>query len=278
MMTEHAFSAQILPTRGVLRVAGHGALAFLHNLLTANVASLTPGQAAYGALLTPQGKILHDVFVLADADGALVDCASVQAEGLLQKLRMYRLRAKLELEMDATRAVAVAADGSLGAGAYADPRLAAMGTRAVVPAGSLATGTGYDSRRIALGLADSAADIGSGEMFVQEANLDLLAGVSFTKGCYVGQEVVSRTHHRGTARSRILPVRLDGPAAHGAEVTSGGVRVGSLLSFIGENGLALLRLDRLADATAPLLTDAGRLHVHKPGWMTLDLPIAEVAR
>lgn len=281
-MTALAFPAQILDGRAILRVEGEGAPGFLHNLLTSACDRLQPGEASYGALLTPQGKILHDMFVVATEFGAWLDCAAPQADALLQKLVMYRLRAKLQLTRAQDMAVAVSSAGALPGTAYADPRLADMGWRGIVPAGSLAVGNGYDDARLALGLADSAADIGSGELFVQEANLDQLNGVSFTKGCYVGQEVVSRTHHRGSVRSRIMPVTFNAAASgalpHGADVMSGETRLGSMLSSHGGRGLALLRLDKLAEAAAPPMVEGTRLSITKPAWARFEVSIPEVAR
>ena len=258
------FAPQILPDRAVISVAGDGALAFLHNLLTVD---LTETKPAYGALLTPQGKILHDVFVVPEGDMVWIDVAHVQAADLLKRLVMYRLRAKLDIRLRGDKQVAVAS-GDLP---YTDPRLAAMGFRAIVDAGALAEGEDYHAARLQHGLADSVVDIGSGEMFVHEANLDQLNGVSFTKGCYVGQEVVSRVHHKHTARKRILPVRFDGEVQHGADVVSGDVHLGTMLSSLRGNGLALLRMDRLAESVSPVLTGTVKLTVHKPAWAQFDM-------
>jgi tRNA-modifying protein YgfZ len=139
--------------------------------------------------------------------------------------------------------------------------------------GALPVGEGYHAVRLHHGLADSVVDIGSGEMFVHEANLDQLNGVSFTKGCYVGQEVVSRVHHKHTARNRIVPVSFTGDAPHGSDVLSGTTRVGTMLSSQKGRGLALLRLDRLAETTEPLLTGAVRLTVHKPAWAQFEMAL-----
>jgi tRNA-modifying protein YgfZ len=275
-MTDFSYPPQILPNRAVIRVAGDGTLAFLHNLLTCDVEALAPGQAAYGALLSPQGKILHDVFVMATTDGALIDCAREQSEDLLQKLVMYRLRAKLVIAMEQDLQVAVSQQPMDGG--FADPRLAAMGFRAIVAAGVYQPDTGYDAARVALGLADSAGDIGSNELFPHEANFDQLHAVSFTKGCYVGQEVVSRMQHRGTARNRILPVMFAGIASSGAAIQSGDTVIGEILSASGGRALALVRLDRLADAKAPLLSGPVRIHVIKPNWVSYDVAIPEVAQ
>ena len=275
-MSEISFSPQVLPNRAVLRVTGDGALAFLHNILTCDVAALQPGQGAYGALLSPQGKILHDVFVMASTDGALIDCAAAQAEDLLQKLTMYRLRAKLNLTQDEALQVAVSPD-FLPDG-FVDPRLANIGFRAFRPAGLTPAGTGYDEARLRLGLADS-KDIGSNNAFPHEANFDQFGGVSFAKGCYIGQEVVSRMQHRGTARNRMLPVMCNGATpGQGASITSGETVIGEILSAEGNRALALLRLDRLAEAQAPLLSGSVAIRVLKPGWVTYDVVIPEAAQ
>ncbi len=274
-MNPQSFSPQILLDRAIIRVAGDGALAFLHNLLTCELSEPRP---AYGALLTPQGKILHDVFVVPDGDIVWIDVAAAQSQDLLKRLMMYRLRAKLDIALDDSKAVAVSAMGTLQGIAYVDPRLVEIGERAIVASGSMPEGAGYHIARLAAGLADSVLDIGSGQMFVHEANLDQLHGVSFTKGCYVGQEVVSRTHHRHTARNRILPVSFAGEVQHGAEIVSGELRVGTMLSSMAGNGLALLRMDRLAEASAPLLTSDVKLSVHKPAWANFELTIPEVAQ
>ena len=263
-----SFQPQILPDRAVIRVSGDGALAFLHNVLTAELSEPKP---AYGALLTPQGKILHDVFVVPDGELVYIDVAQVQAADLLKRLHMYRLRAKLDIVLDDGKAVAVSTSADLPGLAYVDPRLADMGRRTIIAAGSLREGSGYHAARIGAGLADSVEDIGSGAMFVHEANLDQLHGVSFTKGCYVGQEVVSRTHHRHTARNRILPVSFAGDVQHGAAVVAGELRIGTMLSSRGGQGLALLRMDRLAEASAPLLTGDVKLSVHKPQWAKFEM-------
>ncbi len=268
------FSPQLLPNRAVIRLAGEGSLAFLHNLLTVDLSTPKP---AYGALLTPQGKILHDVFVVPDGDVIWIDVSRSQAPDLLKRLMMYRLRAKFEIAVDDTKAVAVSPHNTLPGIIYEDPRLPEIGFRGIVDAGLSLEGTGYENLRLNLGLADSDLDIGSGEMFVHEANLDQLQGVSFHKGCYVGQEVVSRTHHRHTTRNRILPVQYDGEVQHGADIVSGEQRIGTMLSFVKGAGLALLRLDRLAEITTPLLTCAVTLKVQKLAWAKFEVTIPEVA-
>ena len=268
-MRDIEFRAGRLPGRAILAVRGPEAGHFLHNLLTSDIDHLAEGEAAYAALLTPQGKILFDMLVVRQGDGYLIDCAAGQRADLMKRLAMYKLRAKVEIAARDDLAVGVSSvEVPRG---YRDPRSAVIGWRLIgAPEGEA---EGYDSARIAAGLADSAADLGSGEFFPHEANLDQLAGVNFRKGCYVGQEVVSRMEHRGTARSRILPVVLEGEAPpKGTDIRAGEKQIGTLLSSSGTRALALIRLDRLAEASAPLLADGVTLKVLKPAWATFDVP------
>jgi folate-binding protein YgfZ len=272
-MRDIDFRAGRLPGRAVLSVQGPEVGHFLQNLLTADVEHLVPGSATYAALLSPQGKILFDMLVVRAEDGYLIDCAKGMAAGLVQRLTMYKLRAKVEIARREDLAVNVSPLEA--AGFFADPRTPEIGWRGIGPAG-VPEAEGYDAARIALGLADSEADIGSGEVFPHEANLDQLGGVNFRKGCYVGQEVVSRMEHRGTARSRILPVTLDGEAPpKGTEIRAGEKQVGTLLSSSGNVALALLRLDRLAEAGEPLRAGGVTVTVRKPQWARYDVPGAQ---
>ncbi len=275
-MNIEPFSAGILRGRAAFRIEGPEARHFLHNLLTADIEGLKPGNATYGALLTPQGKILFDMFVF-DAGGAfLVDCSAAQKADLTKRLTFYKLRAKLSIVDLPDYHVGVAPQLPSQEMRYRDPRSPEMGWRFFLPKTALAEAKGYDAVRIGLGLADTDADLGTGEFFPHEANLDQLGAVSFEKGCYVGQEVVSRMEHRGMARSRILPVRLGGEApAKGSDIRSGGKAIGTLLSSAGSRALALLRLDRLAEATEPLLTEDVSVEVLKPHWVRYDVPNAK---
>ena len=269
-MNQTDFSLQHLPERAVIALSGEGVLAWLHNLLTCDVADLAADQAAYGALLTPQGKILHDMFVFHAGDRILLDCAASQRAALIQKLTLYRLRAKISVAADDSLKVGVSSSRIDRPMAFADPRLAAMGWRVLAAEASLPAGSGYHAARIRTGLADSDQDIGVEKLFPHEANLDQFKGVNFTKGCYVGQEVVSRMQHRGTARNRILPVNFDG-AISDRQVTAGEKPVGELLSILDGQGLALLRIDRLAEATAPLLAGETHVSVVKPNWISYEV-------
>jgi folate-binding protein YgfZ len=268
-MRDIDFRAGRLPGRAILSVRGPEAGHFLHNLLTSDIDHLAEGQTAYAALLTPQGKILFDMIVLRQGDGYLIDCAASQRADLMKRLAMYKLRAQVQIAGRDDLAVGVSPVEI--AGGYRDPRSPDIGWRMIgTPQGEA---EGYDAARIAAGLADTSADLGSGEFFPHEANLDQLGGVNFRKGCYVGQEVVSRMEHRGLARNRILPVVLDGTAPpKGTDIRSGEKQIGTLLSSSGSSALALIRLDRLADATAPLMADGVTVTVLRPAWATYEVP------
>ncbi len=267
--------AALLTDRGVLRVTGEPARHFLHNLVTANIETLTPGHARYAALLTPQGKILADFFVIEapaeDGGGFFLDAPKALIADLVQKLTFYRLRTKLTIDRLDALAVLAAWDG-VGSTEYGldfrDPRLPALGQRVLVPAelaseaatdlrATLVDESEYEAHRISLGVPRGGVDFIYGDAFPHDANLDKLGGVDFKKGCFIGQEVVSRVEHRGTARSRIVPVEFEAHAAEdGSPVMAGDKTVGTMGSSSGSLGLAMLRVDRVADALAagtPLL-------------------------
>ena len=256
--------AAMLEDRGVVSVTGADATGFLQGLLTNDVERLEPGQARYAALLTPQGKILFDMIVVrgpGEEPSYLIDCAGVQAADLARRLGFYKLRAKVAIaDVSADRAVAAfwgdeppSVDEGL---LYADPRDPRLGWRAILPrpiaaaVGSEHAGE-YEGLRIAVGAPKGGLDFAYADAFPHDANLDLLHGVDFDKGCYVGQEVVSRMKHRGTARKRIARVKLAGPApAPGTPVLDRELAVGALGSSSGREALALIRLDRAEEAKA----------------------------
>jgi tRNA-modifying protein YgfZ len=260
--------AAFLPDRGVVKVSGDGARDFLNGLVTTDVALLRPGLGRFGALLTPQGKIVTD-FLITEAPsghggGFLIDCPRALAQGLADKLGFYKLRAKVGIEnlSDSLGVVAVW-DGEPAVKpdlAFADPRNAALGWRILVPeelaqkvadliGAEMVDSTAYDAHRIAAGAPRGGLDFMYGDAFPHETNMDRLHGVDFDKGCYVGQEVVSRMQHRGTARTRTIRILLDGPAPEpGAAIVAGDKSIGTMGSAAGGAGLALLRIDRAADA------------------------------
>ena len=256
--------AAMLEDRGVISVSGEDATSFLQGLLTNDVERLGPSEARYGALLTPQGKILFDMIVVRAASSEessyLIDCTATQAADLAKRLGFYKLRAKVVVaDVSADRAVAAfwgAEPASVEGLLYADPRDPRLGWRAILPRPiAAAVGTEhvgeYEGLRIAVGAPKGGLDFAYADAFPHDANFDLLHGVDFDKGCYVGQEVVSRMKHRGTARKRVARVELAGPApAPGTPVMDRELAVGALGSSSGREALALLRLDRAEEAMA----------------------------
>lgn len=285
-------SATRLIDRGVIRVSGEDARDFLQNLVTNDLDPVTPGHAGYGALLTPQGKIICDFFIVAlspeDGGGFLLDTPLLQTPDLMKRLKLYKLRSKVVLEdLTEKSTVLASADGAPlpeDAGfVYDDPRLPALGQRAIADAEGIddlvtATADAYHARRIALGIPAGGRDFPYGDTFPHEALLDQLGGVSFKKGCYIGQEVVSRMQHRGTARTRVVPVDFDDGivAETGAEAVAGGKTLGTIGSGANGKALAMLRLDRLADALAAGETPlGGGLAFHlaeKPDFIRFPFP------
>lgn len=274
--------AALLPDRGVVKVDGEDVRRFLNGLLTSDVTKVAPGAPRYAALLTPQGKIIVDCIVVEapakDSGGFFLDCPRARATALVDRLNFYKLRAKLLVE-DLSEILGVMAawngSGATGCGlAYPDPRLAALGMRIMLPphlveqaarelGAELADAAAYEAHRIALGVPRGDADFAYGDAFPHEADLDQLAGVDFDKGCYVGQEVVSRMQHRGTARTRIVRVTLeDFSPETGVAVLGGDKQLGTMGSTAGGHGLALVRIDRVADALdAGLPLTAGGLAI-----------------
>ena len=287
--------AALLPDRGVVKVAGDAARKFLNGLVTLDVAKVTPARAGFGALLTPQGKIIVD-FLLAEAPppdggGFFLDCPRALAPTLVQRLNFYKLRAPVIVEdLSETLGVLAVWDGAAATEyglCYADPRLPALGLRCMLPphlaadaaadlGAELVEPAAYEAHRIALGVPRGGLDFMYGDAFPHETDMDQLGGVDFDKGCFVGQEVVSRIEHRGTARTRVVPVAFDGFAPEaGTPVSAGERAVGTLGSSAQGRGLALLRLDRAADALAagePLASAGVELRLIKPDWAEFAWP------
>ena len=254
-----------LDSRALIRVSGPDARPFLHNLLTQDVETLAPGELRFGALLSPPGRLLFDLFLWGEAEAVVLDVATDRRDALLQRLAMYKLRALVAVEAD-ERPVLAAWGGDLPEGFMADPRAPGLGGRSA--AGAPATNASendYNAHRLSCGVPDPAADAPSDRTYPIEANFDLLNGIDFQKGCYVGQETTSRMKRRGTIKTRMLPVAFDGPPPpFGAEVLNGELRAGEVLSGRDGSAMALLRLDRLEG----VLTVEGRdVTVRRPAWM-----------
>src|SRR4051794_32836537 len=281
--------AALLPERGVVKVAGEDARKFLNGLLTTDIAKVSPQRPAYAALLTPQGKIMIDMIVAEapaeDGGGFFLDCPRALCPNLVERLNFYKLRAKVIAE-DLSEVLGVMAvwdglgDTEYGL-CYPDPRLPELGMRCMLPphlasdaaadlGAALVDANEYEAHRITLGAPRGGLDFYYNDAFPHEADMDQLNGVDFAKGCYVGQEVVSRVEHRGTARKRVVQVTFPdfGPEA-GVPVRVGDMEVGTMGSSADGRGLAMLRLDRIGEALAagtPLMSGGIALTPVKPAW------------
>ena len=267
-----------LPERTLLRISGADALAFLHALVTTDVNGLPEGVARPGALLTPQGKILFDFLIWRDSGGFLIETGSAAAEALAKRLTLYRLRAAVTIAIEVTGVTVFwnpATDG------VTDARFAKAGVALTRRPGHHGDGAedAYHALRIAAGIAECGHDFSPQDAFPHDALLDLTDGLSFRKGCYVGQEVVSRMQHRGTARRRVAVVSADSALpASGTEMTANGKPLGTLGSVRGEQGLAIIRIDRAGDAMAsatPILAGDVPVRLALPAWSGLVFPTGD---
>jgi folate-binding protein YgfZ len=286
----------ILEERALLAVGGEDRAAFLQGLVSNDVAPAAASRAVYAALLTAQGKYLHDFF-LAELGGALhLEAEAARLADLKRRLTLYRLRSKVTIAEVPGRVVAAAfgdgAAASLGLGgeagaaapfadglAFVDPRLPALGARLWLPEAGVAAlrdrgfaaapFEAYDRLRLALGVPDGSRDLEIEKSILLESGFDELRGVDWQKGCYIGQELTARTKYRGLVKKRLLPVRIEGEAPPpGTVLMQGGKEAGEMRSSRGDRGLALVRLEALA-AGAPLEAGAARLHPEKPDWARL---------
>ncbi len=295
--------AEVTPLahRGVLRLTGPDVRNFLQGVISNDVEKATAEQAIWAAFLTPQGKYLHDFFLVAQGNDLLLEGERDRLPDLVKRLKIYKLRAKAEIEgplQDVVVAVvhgesslealglpprpgaAKAIDGGVG---FVDPRLAEAGARLLLPANEqhslcerlgLATGdeATYEQRRIALGLPDGSRDMQVDKAILLECGFDELGGVDWDKGCYMGQELTARTKYRGLIKKRLLPLTFDGkPPAPGAKVMVGEKEVGDLRSTAGNLGIALLRLEHVAGGeSATLDVDGVTAHAEPPTWLKLQ--------
>jgi hypothetical protein len=288
-------SFALLDDRGVLAVSGPDRRAFLQGLVSNDVDKVGPDQARYAALLTAQGKYLHDFIMVEAGATILLDAEARRLADLKRRLSIYRLRAKVALEERPDLAVAaVFGDGAVaalgldsepgtarafaGGVALVDPRLAALGARCVLPrerarsmlveAGLTETGAAaYDDLRLGLGVPDGSRDLVLEKSVLLEAGFDELNGVDWNKGCYIGQELTARTKYRGLIKRRLVPVAIDGPTPEpGTIVTAGGRDVGEMRSSRAGCGLALLRIDALLGSGRLMAGDAAIIP-SAPGWM-----------
>lgn len=257
-----------LSSRALISVNGEEARPFLHNLLTQDVETLRDGDLRFGALLSPPGRLLFDLFILGRDDGVVLDVAADRRDALLQRLSMYRLRAKIEIAADDRPVFAAWPDTPRGF--LPDPRTPLMGGRLYGEAAADATEADYDAHRLSVGVPDPTADAPQDKTYPIEADFDLLNGIDFQKGCFVGQETTSRMKRRGTIKNRMMPLDFDGaPPAFGAEVLKGDLRAGEVLSGRDGSVMALLRVDRI---DGDLTVDGRPVRLRRPAWMGQEVP------
>jgi folate-binding protein YgfZ len=265
----------VLPDRGVIEIGGEDRVAFLQGLVSNDVALARPGRAVWAALLTPQGKWLADFFILADGERLLLDCERGQVGMLVPRLSRYRLRAKVNVtDRSPDLSVGVAWDGDPEPGGAAiaapQPRLPEAGWRMLsseLPAAT-ASPDAWDAHRLSLGLPDGSRDLEAEKTVLLEAGFDELNGISWTKGCYMGQELTARTRYRGLLKRRLVPVEIDGDLPPpGTPVTREGAEIGTMRSGRAGFGLAVLRLEALE--AGPLDCAGSRLTPRVPAWMRL---------
>ena len=273
----------LLKDRTVILVSGPDAEHFLQNILTTDLDRLAPGEARPGALLTPQGKILFDFLISRAGDNTFrLDCRADVADDFIRRLMLYRLRAKADISKQ--EQVFVSAD-------WGDDSSASQSDSISVTDGRFADGSvrrrygqqagdgdigAWHTLRIASGVAESGSDYQLSDAFPHDVLLDQAGGVGFQKGCYVGQEVVSRMQHRGTARRRVLLVSADNPLPPpGTELTVDGRSIGTLGSSAGLNGLAIVRIDRVKaamDEGKPILAGEAAVTLAIPDWASFRFP------
>lgn len=302
-MTEQNGSAiyVALEDRGVVSLTGEDTIDFLQGLISNDVSQVTADRSIYATLLTPQGKFLFDFIISAWPGGVLLDVEAGRRADLIKRLTMYKLRSKVEIaDLSDTHAVFAAFGGAdpapaLGLPAEAgvarplddgvalvDPRMGELGVRIIAPAdaakpvleeaGFSAGGAeDYERHRLALGVPDGGRDIVADKSFLLESNVEELNGISFDKGCFVGQELTARTKHRGVVRKRIFQVQCDGPLPQaGTAIMRGEVEAGTMRSGIDHMGLALLRLEHVEAATEsgePLTAGDTKVTAVKPAWV-----------
>ncbi|MYG52480.1 MAG: folate-binding protein YgfZ [Rhodospirillaceae bacterium] len=277
----------IAEDRTVLRVSGADRVEFLQGIVSNDVAKAGRDRGVWAAFLTPQGKYLHDFFLAADGESILLDCERARADDLRKRLRRYTLRSDARVEAADDLAVALSGADSRpapeGVACFADPRhgdagFRAIGEPAAVREAMAAAGLApadpldWDCRRLALGLPDGSRDLEVERSTLAEANADLLGGIDWEKGCWMGQEVTARMHYRGLAKRRLTPMRVDGPMPpRGATVERDGKPVGECRSSAGDLVMVLARTEAIDEAEPGLRSGAARLYPAPPGWLKTAL-------
>ncbi len=289
----------VLRNRGLMTVTGEDAGRFLQGLISNDIEKLATDRAIYAAFLTPQGKYLHDFFIARIGETPYLDCEAGRLDDLRRRLSMYKLRSKVSVEAagDGFVVAALFGPGAIGAlgldqepgraapfaggVVYVDPRLAAVGARAILPADvattaleetgfTAAEAAAYDRLRLTHGLPDGSRDLAVERAMLLESNFDELNGIDWDKGCYLGQELTARIYYRGLVKKRLMPVEIEGPPPEvGTQVMLGDRNAGEMRSALDGQGLALLRLEAVAEAEREgraLTAGQARLKPRKPDW------------
>jgi hypothetical protein len=264
----------LLPDRAVISLKGPDRVPFLNGLVSNDVTKAQPGRAIWAALLTPQGRYLTDFFIFATPDEVLLDVKSADAPALIQKLRRFRLRSAVEIVEPSPDWQVFAAWGGAAPTAdiiTPDPRLTAAGFRLLTPTppATTAIAQDYATHRLSLGLPDGAPDLEPEQTLLLEAGFDELHGISWDKGCYMGQELTARTKYRGLVKRRLVPVTLSASLAPGTLIWAGESEAGRMGSSAGLTGLALLRVDAL---DKPLHSADVHLAPRLTAWLNLPTP------
>jgi folate-binding protein YgfZ len=295
-----------LGDRGVVRVGGPDARPFLQGLVSNDVNRAVVGRVIYAALLTPQGKYLHDFFIVALPDetgeALYLDCERARTADLVKRLSAYKLRSKVTIEdaSDRFRVIALLGDGPhdsealcgfegrggpfAGGICYVDPRYAGVGARALLPVSGLGelmesgfeekSPDSYERLRLYYGLPDGSRDLPVEKALLLESGFDQLNGIDWNKGCYVGQELTARTRYRSLVRKLLLPVQIEGePPPSGTAVSAGGENIGEMRTSFDGHGIALFRIELLDKAVAenrPITSAGAAINVLHPGWLKHD--------
>lgn len=278
-----------LPHRGVMEIEGEDRAPFLQGLITNDIHLVTPSRSIYTLLLTPQGRFLYDLFIMEKEGTYLLEGETSRLEDLLKKLNLYKLRSKVTLKLRADLTVYALwgegichlfnlkeEPGNTQQGIFMDPRLVELGARTIglTPSqnGMLATPQDYDTHRLELGVPEGGKDLIPEKSIPLECGLDELNAISWTKGCYMGQELTARTKHRGLVRKRLIPVKIEGDAPEeGTKIFLKNEPVGEMRSHNGSSGLALLRIEAL-NTQGELVCGDAHLKPHVPSWMHITIP------
>jgi folate-binding protein YgfZ len=282
-----------LPQRGVLEIQGEDKATFLQGLVSNDIFDVTPEQAIYAVLLTPQGRFLYDLFIAEKNGSFLIDAETQRLEALLKRLTLYKLRSQVNLQLRPDLKVFAIwgltlsetlglkeESGSAREGLFMDPRLLQLGARGIGEVKNMgfqqATARDYDAHRLMLGVPEGGLDLIPEKTIPLEAGLDELNAISWTKGCYLGQELTARTKYRGLIRKRLFPVKIEGELPiDNKEIFLGGAEVGDMRTHNGSDGIALLRLEAFEayeEEQGELRCGDALLKPYKPTWMRVVDP------